>query len=247
MITFYVSGSATIDTVDESPCHQLTDPPTQTDLDCSWTQPDTFLPCAGTSDVTVPDTVSEDSNTGSYIDSSDTDSDNYGSDSSASGVDSSDGSTSAEASFDGEIKQLSEREMQALTLLSCFIRHNMSASACKDVIKTFQSMFPDSAGVQELDYTDMWKYVSSGGEEMTEVHYCSLCCEVFPDDEDIYRCTTAGCAGLRYKGTLQSQTGTGRQPRQRFVFADIRKQLQLLMESPGMLNFKNTSQFKTLS
>lgn len=131
----------------------------------------------------------------------------------------------------GSNPEMPEQERQALSLLTCFLRNKMPASACKDVIQTFQKAFPDFEAVQKLNYVSMWNSVTNCADDLKEFHYCSLCNEVFPENQEIYNCASQGCDGVRYKGT--NQTKAGRQPQQRFVFADIKKQLQLLLESTG--------------
>lgn len=118
------------------------------------------------------------------------------------------------------------------TLLSCFLRHNLSASACKDLIQTFKIMFPSTDRLQDLNYNDMLKTVCCAGNIIEAFDYCIKCNAVFPDVPDVYQCGTDGCDGVRYAGT--SQTRTGRKPIQRFVFADLKSQLKLLLESPGI-------------
>ena len=52
---------------------------------------------------------------------------------------------------------LSEQESQALSILSCFLRYNMSASAYKDVLKTMMNIFPGSDADHVLDYDRIWR------------------------------------------------------------------------------------------
>lgn len=140
--------------------------------------------------------------------------------------------TSAEESDSEDSSASITVESPALSLLSCFIRHNMSASACKDIISAIKKMCPDADPLQALSYEDIWKSVSTSAGQVKEFHYCLSCCTVFPNDPDIVHCQIDGCGGLRYKGTDQHKNG--RQPRQKLVFADIRSQVRLLLEAPGI-------------
>lgn len=133
-----------------------------------------------------------------------------------------------------EMGQLSEQSSQALTLLSCFKRHKLSASAATDIIHTMRSIFPNSEEIQRLHYKDILKSV--GPCDTRTVHYCPMCTTIFPADPDQFRCSAVGCEGLRYKGPVSSQSAKCRVPRQAFVFADVKKQLQQLLETPGELS-----------
>ena len=167
-------------------------------------------------------------------DSAESDGSQNDTDSSQSDTDSS--SSDSEGGSDDQSVQhpLSVQESQALSILSCFLRHNMSASACKDVLKTMKNLFPGSEAVHVLDYDRIWSTMAGSELHLKESHYCPMCCEVYPDNEDVFNCGTEGCEGLRYKGPRSNQMGKGRQPRQSFAFADTKKQLQHLLESPGM-------------
>lgn len=135
---------------------------------------------------------------------------------------------------DGNIQvDIPEKEYQALSLLSCFLRNQFSASTIKDVIHTFKTTFKDSSNISELDFGQMMSYVDTS--PVREVHYCIDCKHVFPDDKDVTLCRTANCNGLRYKGTLSNQQNKSRQPRQSFVFSDVEKQLMDLLKAPGIL------------
>ncbi|XP_048255342.1 uncharacterized protein LOC125381981 [Haliotis rufescens] len=127
---------------------------------------------------------------------------------------------------------LSIQEIQAVKLLSCFLRNNLSASTCKDIIVTLREVYPESASIQKLTYENIWKFVDDS--KMKECHYCVLCSQVFPDNEDFFACEREQCDGLRYKGPFSAQMKKGRQPRQSFVFADVKTQLSSLLQSPGI-------------
>jgi hypothetical protein len=110
----------------------------------------------------------------------------------------------------------------------------MTGSACRDIIKTFQYTFRDSASIQNLNYEEIWKSVETLSGTVIEKHFCSECNTIFPDDKDMFHCATTNCDRLRYKGSIKQQTLGGRQPRNFFVITDIKTQLKLLLESPGM-------------
>jgi hypothetical protein len=128
---------------------------------------------------------------------------------------------------------LPEKQYEALSLLSCFLRNKFSASTSRDVINTFKSTFPHSKELSTLDYENIMSNVENSN--IKEFHYCVICNEIFPSDEDVFHCRTPNCDGLRYKGELSNQQKKGRQPRQCFVFTDIKKQLVDLLKTPGIV------------
>lgn len=125
---------------------------------------------------------------------------------------------------------LPTKDFQALSLLSCFLRNKFSDSACKDVIATLKETFV-SEEISSLNYNEILSRVDLS--PLHEIHYCSLCHTIFPEDRDIFHCMNPNCNGLRYKGSLAAQSNKARQPTQMFVFADIKAQLVALLETPG--------------
>ena len=85
---------------------------------------------------------------------------------------------------------LSKQESHALSILSCFLRYNMSASACKDVLKTMKNLFPGSEADHVLDYARIWNTMAECALQLKGSHYCLMCCEVYPDNEDVFNCET---------------------------------------------------------
>lgn len=143
--------------------------------------------------------------------------------------------TSETENLEPDIMQpiISEKETQILTMLSCFLRHNLSASASKDILETFKQMFPDSPSLQDTSYREMCAYIAC--DDVKEHHYCIKCNALFPSDKTVFICSTDKCQGVRYKGSDGSQQHKGTQPLGGFLVADIAKQLRYLMESPGIL------------
>ena len=133
-------------------------------------------------------------------------------------------------------KPLSEHEAQALTILSCFLRNNLSASACRDILQTMKTLFPKSESVSSLDFDRILAHVDTSNTK--EIAYCTICNQTFPETLDQFQCSTINCDGLRYKGPLSNQLKPGRLPRQSFVFADPEKQLADLLHSPGLCFLK---------
>lgn len=119
-----------------------------------------------------------------------------------------------------------------LSLLSCFLGNKMSASTSKNVLKTFKNLFPNCSELQQVEYEHMWKCLDKNFSN--EIHYCEICNAIFPDDTDEYSCSTPNCTGLRFKGVNQRKIG--RQPRAKFVFANVRRQFEHLLQSPGKNN-----------
>lgn len=144
-------------------------------------------------------------------------------------------SVTANANSDDDTHLLTN-ELEALKIVSCFRRHNLTASACKDISATVRSLCKDSKSAHVLNYDYLMSFVDTN--VLKEVHYCELCSEVFPDDPDIIRCQSASCEGFRYKGPISKQNSKDRQPRKCFIVADIKKQISDLLQSPGNFYFK---------
>ncbi|KAH3895967.1 hypothetical protein DPMN_020136 [Dreissena polymorpha] len=122
-------------------------------------------------------------------------------------------------------------ELEALTIVSCFRRHNLTTSACKDIMNTVKSVCNDSKNAHMLNYDYLMTFFDSN--PLNEVHYCEVCCAVFPKDLDIFQCCTINCEGLRYKGPRSKQNNKDRQARKCFIIADMKNQLRDLLQSPG--------------
>ena len=152
------------------------------------------------------------------------------SDSESSDIDATTSDNDFEDEHDIKNSNLSKTEHQAFSLLSCFIRNKFSASACKDVIQTLKTTFPDSE-MAKLDYNEILSHIDLS--PVHEIHYCKKCLDIFPEDKDIFQCQNPSCDGLRYKGPLAAQTKKFRQPQQTFVFTDMKSQLIALLETPG--------------
>jgi hypothetical protein len=131
----------------------------------------------------------------------------------------------------GDQNYLMTNELEALTIVSTFRRHNLTTSACKDILDAVKSVCKDSKNAHVLNYDYLLSFVDSN--QLNEVHYCELCNEVFPKDLNIFRCSTTNCEGLRYKGPRSKQNSKERQPRQCFIVADVEKQLTDFLQSPG--------------
>ena len=139
---------------------------------------------------------------------------------------------------DTEVETLTEsntcqltNELAALKIVSCFRRHNLTASASKDITETMKSIFSDSDQANILNFEYLMSFIEK--YPLKEVHYCEICTEVFPEDPDEFQCRTENCEGYRYKGPLSKQTKKDRQPRKFYIFTDIRRQLSDLLLSPG--------------
>lgn len=105
---------------------------------------------------------------------------------------------------DGTSKQTTTNaEDKNLSLLACFLRNKLNASACRDLIGTLKSAFPNSQEIAELDYSSLLSKIETSA--VYEVHYCTQCLETFPNDINIFQCQSPNCSGLRYKGPLATQ------------------------------------------
>lgn len=133
--------------------------------------------------------------------------------------------------YGGESGVLSKKEKQGLQILSCFLKHHLSAAASKDILSLMKTLFHDSETVKNLTIDDLWKLC--GPSKLKEVHYCEECECIFPDDPTQYACQTDNCSGLRYEGGLSSQIRPGHKPRKSFVLPDMKRQLSSLLEAPG--------------
>ena len=143
--------------------------------------------------------------------------------------------SSSESSIDTDLKtdeDIPVKEFQSLSLLSCFLRNKFSASSSQDVLQTIKDTFKECKDIARLDFNEMMTY--AGTTPAREIHYCILCNEIFPENEDIFQCSTLNCEGLRYKGSLSSQQIKSRQPKQSFVFSDMKLLLKDLLQTQGI-------------
>ncbi|CAH1786325.1 unnamed protein product [Owenia fusiformis] len=115
-----------------------------------------------------------------------------------------------------------------LKILSCFIRNELSATACKDVLQTFQKLTPESQVWNQISYDKIWSIVDNVTKQ---IHYCPDCSRIFPEDD--VDCVECPCGGLRYIGTAEEQRKANRQPCKKFVFLDPKKYIKDLLELPG--------------
>lgn len=125
----------------------------------------------------------------------------------------------------------SEKQDIQSTILSCFLKHNMSAAASKDMLALVKKYNSESAILRDITFDTLWDI--AGKASTQEVHYCEICSRVFPDDLEEFVCTSPNCDGLRYLGELSQQKEKGRRPRKLFVFADVAKQLINILQNEG--------------
>lgn len=163
------------------------------------------------------------------------------SDDDVSGLDSDPGTTDLDCKSDSSTLPndrvpLLENEMQALKILSCFQKHNLSLSASRDILETMRTLFPTSEKVKMLNLEYIYSVVNTDNtNSVKEVHYCEICNSTFPKDPNEFKCNQNNCDGLRYKGSHSSQNRQDRQPRKCFLIADISAQLRSLLKTPGVL------------
>lgn len=181
------------------------------------------------------------SNNSSYIeleeqhltDESDTFTDNS-SESSDYETESSDNSTDdcpSDIEVDKKEETFSLQQIQAMCFLSYTTRHHLTGAAGNDLLHFLCVFFPDRTVLQG-SYNDILQSISYS--KFKCLHYCSVCSGVFPEDEDIYKCPTDGCAGLRYEG--KEQLLPSRRPFCKFLIADIEKQLVTLFSNSSLFN-----------
>lgn len=124
-----------------------------------------------------------------------------------------------------------EKNKPELSIMSCFLKHNLSGEACKDILNLMKQLHLDSSSLKDINYATLWSI--AGESNSREIHYCQVCNETFPGDEDQFQCATANCRGLRYLGTAQQQIKKGRRARTAFIMADVAKQLKDILETEG--------------
>lgn len=125
----------------------------------------------------------------------------------------------------------SETELNALCLVSYVLRHNSSGIAIQDLLDLLRILCPASSQFKEITYD---KVMSIAGQANCKaIDYCSICGQRFPEDPDIFRCTTESCTGFRYKGNLHAQQKADRQAKNSFIIADVEKQIQYILERKG--------------
>ena len=127
---------------------------------------------------------------------------------------------------------LNKSSKQALRILSIFLKHNLSASASKDIIELMKNMFPGSKALDGLTYENIWK-ICGDEASFQEIHYCDECNRVFPDDISQFKCSSTGCNGLRFHGP-ESKQPFSKLPRKPFILADVGKQLGSLIKAAGV-------------
>lgn len=127
----------------------------------------------------------------------------------------------------------SEMELNAICLVSYFLRHNSSGIAIQDLLNLLRVLCPDSSQFRDITYEKVMLLAGNTCTNCKTIDYCSICGQRFPENADLFRCDTVGCAGLRYKGKLHAQQSTSRQPKNSFVLADVKKQLQFIFERKG--------------
>ena len=125
---------------------------------------------------------------------------------------------------------LSLQEMQSLTILSYFLRHNVTGTACQDLVSLMKALFPKSSDVHNLTVSNIWNFVQDT-TNYKEIHYCVVCGEAFGDDG--FLCETIGCSGLRFQGSLSDQQRKKRKPRASFVVGDGLSQIKYILQRPG--------------
>jgi hypothetical protein len=104
-----------------------------------------------------------------------------------------------------------DKDSAALSILSCFLRNNLLASASKDILQTFKNILPDVRELQEISFQTIWSKIDCMG--VKEFHYCTTCDNLVPfSDEKDSKCNNQ-CPGLRYKGMIEDQLKKGRQLR----------------------------------
>ena len=96
------------------------------------------------------------------------------SDSGTSSDSNSESSESGDEIFESISFETCNKDQQThLKLLQCFMKHNFSASACKDILNFIPG---------DLSYDKLLKQCGIG--DFVEVHYCEVCSAVFPREHE---------------------------------------------------------------
>jgi len=122
------------------------------------------------------------------------------------------------------------KEMASMAVIAFATRYLLSDEAASSCVELIKKLCPENATFHELSYTKIQQI--SGNCSLTVVDYCECCFALFPDDKDLYQCSTVGCPGLRYKGSVARQWK--KQAKTFFVSVDVGNQLQDLLERNGV-------------
>ncbi|XP_060556799.1 uncharacterized protein LOC132717364 isoform X2 [Ruditapes philippinarum] len=116
----------------------------------------------------------------------------------------------------------SDAKTKALNLLQCFKRHNLTASACKDVLKTVKDTVKDILPENEkaihslLSYEKLLSHIPSSTYK--KIHYCSVCECVTPNNGNSSECNSENC-----RGRIKS-----------FMIANVADLLCNMLKAPGI-------------
>lgn len=108
---------------------------------------------------------------------------------------------------------------KALTLLHCFRKHNLTSSACDNILRTIRHICPglDSETNLLLNYKRLLSHIPTTAYK--ELHYCCKCEYVFPEDTHLLNCEAENCNGTN----------------KTFVIANVGELLKNLLKAPGKL------------
>ncbi|XP_020622265.1 uncharacterized protein LOC110059888 [Orbicella faveolata] len=118
-----------------------------------------------------------------------------------------------------------------MSILSLIARHCITTEAAKDIIDLLKLLCPANELLQSLTYSKVQEVC--GNCTVFTYDICENCLGLFPTNvEDQVVCSTTGCNGLRYKGSIHEQ---GKKlHKNSFVTVDIFSQLKCLLEREGI-------------
>lgn len=155
-----------------------------------------------------------------------TDDEDWGTWDTNSSSDENGGSCNDESDQNEKNPQNSEKSSTALEefcVLAYARRFNLSGEATRYLIKLISVLSPEfGIGHGSLQ--------SDENSNCKCVHYCEKCNAIFPEDQNVVVCGTAGCGGKRYKGNTAAQKQPNRQPKCSYVIANMEFQLKLILE-----------------
>lgn len=87
----------------------------------------------------------------------------------------------------------SEVKKISMAIMSYMSRHTLTNEAAKDMIELIKVMIPENELFKTLSLSTVQEVC--GHCEIKAYDICEVCLCIFPDDNQIYRCTTEGCDG----------------------------------------------------
>ncbi|WAR15824.1 hypothetical protein MAR_030418 [Mya arenaria] len=127
-----------------------------------------------------------------------------------------------------EDRNIQGNEQFSFGLAAYILRYNCSKASSESLISLVKAFNSNSDVTKDLTYNKI--FLEVGHSKYKVIHYCQICLNRFPDDVDIFNCSTESCNGLRYIGDVTKQIDPKRKPNAFFIICDVAWQLKLLLE-----------------